>query len=82
MSIVVESVVLKVEHHDEHPGNNQRGGIYRFTLDNYDENNVAKDVTNDLTVRNNPKSESSSSLLSSLGTRFLISPDALDCRWR
>jgi len=43
---------LKAEHHDEgHPDNPQRGALYRFSLDNYDEENEPRKLAEGLTVR-------------------------------
>jgi len=41
LSALTDAVVLKAEHHGEggHPEHGQRGALYRFSLDNYDEQN-------------------------------------------
>ena len=50
----VEALKLKVEHHGEgHPDHKERGALYRFTLDNYDEENRSKGKKHDLMVRRN-----------------------------
>ena len=51
----VSAIQLKLEHHQEgHPEHGQRGGLYRFTLDNYDEMNRSKGKVSDLLVRRSP----------------------------
>lgn len=42
---------LKAEHHEQgHPDHGDRGALYRFGLDNYDENNEGKGTVRDLQV--------------------------------
>merc|ERR1711907_694109 len=51
LALAVDGVVLRAEHHNEgHPDHGQRGAVYRFSLDNYDENNNPAGKAVDLTV--------------------------------
>jgi len=50
-TLCADAVVLKAEHHgEEHPEHGRIGAVYRFSLDNYDENNVSKGPATDLMV--------------------------------